>query len=1320
MRLRVALLALAFCGDVASATTASPPAPAIVLEGRVVNRQGVAVAGAEVRLHAVETAYSRASRLLEGGRLAVLASSTSGQDGGYRLVAPSAGGLWLRVTAKGYLPTALPLGPVVESQTVPDVYLAEGGTIRLDAAMALTIADAAGSGTFRSRLEAQRGSGHLDLAVPRAGEARFHVGTPGSMPAECVVVSGRTCPLASQVGRPLRLVVERKHKPLVGAIVALAGSGWPLGRTAEDGSLLVTVPTAGRLGLEVVAEDGGRADFVVVDVGERPEPPVRRVEVDAPARVVVTVLAAENRAPLPAALVVTHNGEVGRTDPTGRVEVQATGEAVAAVAGRLNGVARGAREPVSVTLAPAAGVVARVVDEVGKPRVGVRVVAEGSSASRRWECRNRPLWARTDGAGRAQLRRLDASCDWTLLVHHPGLVPVAAPVPALGSGAAPVVELVVPRGAIGVVAVTDEAGTPIAGAEVTVTPIRAGESTNARSATDPPPSETTTDLDGVARVAGLGVGSYSLEVGAAGFAPLVVPGVAVEATDEQVDFGTVVLGPEAFVVVEVVDTEGQPIPRARGWAGTDRQLWERFAGDGDNPPDPDGVSGSDGLLRLGGLSPASRSHVVVDAEGFSRESTVAVAGADPVRITLTPAVRVAGRVIDEGGAPVAGAAVSLSLTSRNEGLPLGRVHLKALSADDGSFAFEVAGSSAHLTAGLAGYQRAGHELRELAPAVVLEAIELRLLPDAMVEGVVRGPDGGVPLGAAVSQISSGRRTGVSVRADGGYRIEGLTPGNALLEATAEGLAPQRREVELEVGANTVDFTLSRGATIRGTVTADGAPLAGATVSLGGRNAGFGERGTTDAAGRFELASLRGGEHTLLAQARGFAQGESVRVEVAEGGEAEVTIDLESGVRLTGSIHGLDLAALGRCRVGASLSRGAWVDGVVDFEGRYVIEGLTPGTWTVAASADGRSSRGEVEVTTVGATLDLEFPRGVAVAGKVVVNGEPGAGFQVSIGPRSGGVVVFATTDANGSFRLEGVASGTSELVVHRMGGALRSKEALEVGDQDLLDVVVELGSAAVEGRVVDLTGKPVAEATVRVLDAVSGSAWSASSAADGRFTASPVQAGNSTLVVQAKGYAAQRRDANLVVGETLRADFELAPEADFTFAVDGAVGRAQVRVAFVDSTGAAVLTANPLVGDQGRVRVESAPPGAFEVVVADWTWGNRPAITFAAVVPGEGPRVVLTAARAVTVRLVDARTPANLVVRDSSGRVARFFGRRQSVQDFVEVPSGLTIVELPTGAWTLEARGEDGRVWAGEVVVGSAPVQAQLEVQLEAQLEAQE
>jgi RNA polymerase sigma factor (sigma-70 family) len=358
---------------------------------------------------------------------------------------------------------------------------------------------------------------------------------------------------------------------------------------------------------------------------------------------------------------------------------------------------------------------------------------------------------------------------------------------------------------------------------------------------------------------------------------------------------------------------------------------------------------SDGTYAL--RMPRGSFRLAADADGYAPEVTTVFLDRDQSHsFRLSPAARVAGEVVEAGGAGVKGALVSLVA----EGV-FASTTRTAVTDPRGAFAFgNVPAGSYRLSARKGG--RTGRAERSLivASADAVEGVVVRLAAGRFVSGTVRNTEG-QPVPGAV--VQTGRRPSTATSgSDGTYRLTGLGPGPLTLVASAPGHGPARATVSVPApGREGVDLTLSVGAQVTGRVTTEaGRPLAGASVTvlvfephaLEDRVTSSGVA-RSDAAGRFSVDGLGAGQVRVEAEhpveGRGLAEGPRL----GEGRTLQLDVRIGAGAAVSGRVTWDDGAsAAGVFVEGRRGSRAVRV--TTDARGRYSIGPFSAGEVRVEA------------------------------------------------------------------------------------------------------------------------------------------------------------------------------------------------------------------------------------------------------------------------------------------------------------------------------------------------------------------------------------
>lgn len=917
-----------------------------------------------------------------------------------------------------------------------------------------------------------------------------------------------------------------------------------------------------------------------------------------------------------------------------------------------------------------------------------------------------------------------------LKVRRRGFAPTTVQVPALARNGTrtKVVELRLMAGTRAFGAVVDENELPVSGALVRLA--RARKSGSLVPGLGPPVEEipdSFTDTNGRFELTDLSPGRYDLGARAPGFAPAEVPGVALPADERDFEIGTIVLSPGEEIAGRVLDPDGRPIAgatiRVRGGFGLSslRRLDE----------EPSAESDDGGRFLIDGLAPKS-CEATVERDGFVSRSLrgIRIPG-EPIEVILDVATSLAGVVVDVDGVPVAGAQVVAKLRHQ-EGLAVGLVGVRRMRAlTDGEGRFALRGLTAdvwNLSASHVDHAPVRREGLELEVGQVTE-VRLVLPEPASLSGQIVNSRG-EPVSEArvtVRHDPTGSENFYSSHAsdsDGRYSLEGVAPGNMALIVSHARYPEIIRHAVLEAGENSFDIELDSGLEIAGLVVDEvGAPVAEALVYASGSGHGppsrrvtvAGERprtwvpeqpgtGRTNAEGRFTLPALTNGTYSVVARKEGYATAESSPVVLDSESVSGVELRLETGGVITGHVLGVELDELSAVRVSATTpGRSSGSSSAVDHEGRFRLEHLSPGDWLVEARA--RSGRKVHERVTVdeGAQeveVVLELTRGLALRGRVLLDGEPLLGAAVRARPAFAGNGPSALCDQSGGFLLEDLEPGDYQLTVALLDRHLVYDELITL-DADR-EITLDLVSTLIRGRVFDRTSDiPIEGAEVSLRGEAAAAAgggypnrsWRTNS--EGRFEASAFQ-GSYRLQAQARGFAASEVRLDVVAGEA-EVEVPLEPSTGLWLEIRrplGAAVKSRVHVALFDGSGS-VRSIGTYTPSAGRLHLTELPQGRLDLLVSESNGGVAETVVE---VSGEPVPVVLpdTGVLAVTVTdWVDRDGAAMVQLFDSQGRLLRRLAGSRVVDRWQLIDGAAVVSGVPIGEWTVRVRSEDGEQWTG-------------------------
>lgn len=1246
----------------AAAVAAAAPSPAASreLRGRVLF-EGRPLAGATVVAVPVESAFERARREARFSEAAgELARASSGRDGGFALKWPAGvDELRLQVSAEGFVPVTL-VDPVDAAAAPVEARLARGASLAgtvLDAGgkpvVGATVTLRPGVG--------EHSAAPLPVTATTGPDGRFRFSAAAERfnslrveaPGQAVVELAGLRPgalrqaIRLQRGRSVEGVVSKvDQKPAAGALVRLEGPvtlRW-VEADAKGVFRLDGLPVAPGGSLVAEAGEAGRARGALPQSG--------------PARLVLTPTATvrgrtvDVRSALPIAGV-----RVGLVGPGGQAWARSGADGRFELRGLAPGRSRlSADEPRyapwaiddvevpaagvlvrDVPLAPAAVLVGRVTDESGMP------VADAGGYLQRGAAQGGPLVImrmlgqgepdfRTGPDGRFEATRLAVGSNLGLRVRHPDFEERTLGGLDLKPGRANgPVEIVLRRG-LGLRGIVKDArGQPVADAEIRLS--RSFEFSGGRGGRamqfglvglPAGRSEVRSGADGRFELRGLAPGDYALQVRKQGHAGQTVD--PVKLSDGAAAPLEIVLAPGATISGFVRDKGGKGL---EGRLLMAREPGARGPLAGARTEEP---SASDGSFFIEGLAAGHTYEVALMERGL--RGTPVVAPAEGVEIVASSLGRIEGLALDaDSGRPLTDFGVSYEVRERGgrmvfRGGPRGGAlnpgEKLEVHDEEGRFALDgVPPGTWDVEIAARGYEkgRAGSVTLEeggLAAGVevrlrrgstlsgrVLEAGTARPVPDAAVEAEAQG---GEPMFRFGDEGGSSARTDV----DGRFEIVGLAPGSYSVSASHPDFAEAAETVQLKGQAATVELRMGRGSRLSGVVVTGGRPVPGANVALAAAGEGFGgpfgpggQGVTSDDGGRFRFERLTPGRYTLTATLRGQTSSPVEAVLQGSASRDDLVLELGGGATIRGLVKGLAEAERGGVRVSANGPEQYFASARTGADGSFELVGAPVGPISLTArvgdfASGTRSAAGQVAVPEGQAEVSAEivFETGLRIDGRFTRAGEPVPEAHVTAFPRGGGSSASATTDAAGSFSLEGLATGTYEVraATFGQGGTSTSaRKTVELRADLTLDLEAPLGRLA--GQVVEAeTRRPINDAVVE-LQAGEGGLERASTDSAGRFELDDLDPGPRTFSVRKPGYETATRTASVSEGGSEITVELRRGEGIGLVARDGIYGTPlrHVFVRVLDGAGASLFTGGVALDSEGRGEVPGLAPGTYEL-----------------------------------------------------------------------------------------------------------------------------
>lgn len=498
----------------------------------------------------------------------------------------------------------------------------------------------------------------------------------------------------------------------------------------------------------------------------------------------------------------------------------------------------------------------------------------------------------------------------------------------------------------------------------------------------------------------------------------------------------------------------------------------------------------------------------------------------------------------------------------------------------------------------------------------IEELDAFGVPFAGLDVLVRDPDGQPLSGAVVTvfadlapgrsqQVRGDEVTASTTDEDGAVRFADLQgDGEFILRVRHQAYVDAHRApVILNPGRFvTMTVDLEDGLELTGRVVREdsGAPVEGVEVVVDDLQvismtfeSMMERRVVTDADGGFRIPGLGAGPKLIYAHCEGFATASRTRMDLnARSAAVALELKLVPGLTIEGQVIDPDGRPVRGARVGVRylpLGSGKTprhvLPATTDDRGRYVVEGLVAGHYTLTASADGYRSgsvfrqrgggaRGEVirsgnsmrNAQAGDRDVELILLPSSGLAGRVIddATGEPVSAFTITACPRpvligKDGRNSRRFVDEDGAFVMSSPLIDDSRQEIYLFATApgyaggkvsvniaarLASEERVQV---DGLEIRMSRGGI-VRGKIVDLEGQPVASARVQVYPVESGTSEgedflrfirrfnrtpgkTAMSEADGTFVVPGLMSGSHRIRIEHPEFAVWEADEARTVDE---------------------------------------------------------------------------------------------------------------------------------------------------------------------------------------------
>lgn len=500
---------------------------------------------------------------------------------------------------------------------------------------------------------------------------------------------------------------------------------------------------------------------------------------------------------------------------------------------------------------------------------------------------------------------------------------------------------------------------------------------------------------------------------------------------------------------------------------------------------------------------------------------------------------------------------------------------------------------------------------------------------------------------------------MKTNAQGGGTFEGLAAGDYRITASREAYLIASKGVTAREGSTPVEMTLSSGARVSvRVVTDESTPVPAAEVEVGVQGAATprAPKCTTDDSGRCLAEGVPPGSATVVARGPDGATGRAVATIAEEEEGISVEVVLRRGVRVDGTVEGVEHWPEGALVVFASAVGVPVQEAVVSDRGGFVLNHVPSGR--VAFFVHARATKTDlhfenVEIPRDRATFEilLRLPAPITLSGRVSRAGAGCGTCTVSatrLGADGGRPSVNAGASPEGRYFLRLPTRGRYQVDARDLGSNARHVETEDLEADREMDI--DLDGAVLAGRVVLPSGRPAIGASVSITTE-SGTELIDGIADDlGQFRLSGLTPGARRVAARLRT-ATIARIVNIHSGET-KVDLTLSDETTIRLSLrdseSGApVLRAAVRVA--SATGEFTFQSEARADTGQEISVPAPGAGPWTVVVGAPGYAVR---TVRQVVGGEAAVAVplVLRYRAFTVEVTEeAGTPCSIQLLDGWG-----------------------------------------------------------------------
>ncbi|MDQ7065329.1 MAG: carboxypeptidase regulatory-like domain-containing protein [candidate division KSB1 bacterium] len=516
----------------------------------------------------------------------------------------------------------------------------------------------------------------------------------------------------------------------------------------------------------------------------------------------------------------------------------------------------------------------------------------------------------------------------------------------------------------------------------------------------------------------------------------------------------------------------------------------------------------------------------------------------------------------------------------------------------GNYVLYLSAGSYDVSAAKAGYDT-GQQTVQINPGQNLTGVDFQLADNlASVRGSVNSAT--APLEGVLVQLSGSQGSATATtNLQGKFFLDNLVPGTYQLSLSLSGYADKDTTLVLGKKAS-LDLALQLNrltGTISGRVTAEGQPLADATITASSPEGSY--TALSDPFGNFVLTGLPKTAYTLSAVKSGYSQPAAIANVIPDSNGLNFDL-IPNKARLAGVVKDGDLV-LENVQINIKGKAGNTGFATTGASGVFVIENLAADTYTLEATRQGFTMVQDsiVVVLPPGGSDSVVValkPISLSIAGTVQAAGQGLANVTVEL--LGNNISQTTKTDADGKFNFGGLQPDQTYTVRTNIfkTGYTEADTVVQLGLQNVSNLVLSV--VVVAGEIFGNVGTASASITAEHAD---GRTFSAISNSEGNYRITELPAGTYTVHATKNGYVTSPAQQQVTLTATGKQEVNFTLSAN-TGSIAGTVRNttgeplAGVSVTAVSDGNAPVTAATD---SSGSYAMRDLPAGRTYTVIAE-------------------------------------------------------------------------------------------------------------------------